>query len=181
MWYVSSLGMRGCYCFAHTMMISTCMTFISSGYYLAQFVMYALYDFTFAYVLWSKLCHVIIHKHYFYIIFFVYKLYPFIEPQAYYFFIYHISLKYLQYFVQFEFFINKVRPQYVLLHDLYFEHVYIHMYIFKMYVCIVRYKICIFEIYFWRRHWASLYICSEVLRPILYLLMYSWIKSCYEL
>lgn len=113
----------------------------------------------------------IIHKHYFYIIFLVYKLYLFIEPQAYYFSTYLISLEYLQDFMQFVFFTREVGPRYTLLHDLHFEHVYVHVYIFEMYVYIVKYKICIFKIYFLRRHGASLYVCSEDLRSILYLFM----------
>lgn len=54
-------------------------------------------------------------------------------------------LKFPQDFMQYSFFLAvKDGPRHALLHDLYFDYVYVYMYILKMHVCIVRCKKCTF-------------------------------------
>lgn len=98
--------------------------------------------FTYVLLIYYVQCRVISYD-YVWPLLYLYTLYPLNKLQAQYFFIYVISPKFSEGLMQLSLRQVEVKPQHALLDVLHFKQVYVYMYVFEMYICIVRHEVCI--------------------------------------
>lgn len=87
----------------------------------------------------AELYHMIMYDHYFIYTHYIHS----ISYKHSIFFIYVISPKFSEGLMQLSLRQVEVKPQHALLDVLHFKQVYVYMYVFEMYICIVRHEVCI--------------------------------------